>query len=222
MSFSIDLPEKCQKCAKTTGSSIHKNCEFCLDIELQEEVLCYLNRCIQDPREFKCHAFQPILKLVAPSKTRVTDLHDGLQESLKKETIQRFLQSDKMKYHKALALQKLRNDPNGVFIDLKYHFAWNVIHRKPVFNPTNDTFDCFHDTFLKCNELVGGFERLLWLAPDHVHLYVNSDGERSVETIVQEIKRYSNKAILSGLNDIKERLNGINLWDVSYFSQTIG
>lgn len=64
---------------------------------------------------------------------------------------------------------------------------------------------------------------LLWLAPDHVHLYVNSDGERSVETIVQEIKRYSNKAILSGLIDIKERLNGrIDLWDVSYFSQTIG
>ena len=64
---------------------------------------------------------------------------------------------------------------------------------------------------------------LLWLAPDHVHLYVNSDGERSVETIVQEIKRYPNKAILSGLIDIKERLNGrIDLWDVSYFSQTIG
>ena len=105
MSFSIDLPEKCQKCAKTTVSSIHKNCEFCLDIEFREEVLCDLNRCIQDPREFQCHAFQPILKLVAPSKNRVTDLHDGYQESPKKESIQRFLQSDKIKYQKALALQ---------------------------------------------------------------------------------------------------------------------
>jgi len=160
--------------------------------------------------------------LVAPLKTRDTNLHDGHQESLEKESIQKFLQSDKIKYQKALALQKLKDDPNGVFIDIKYHFAWNVIHRKPVFKPTNETFDFFYDTFLKCNDLVGAFVSLLWLAPDHVHLYVNSDGERSVETMVQEIKRYSNKAILSGLNDIKERLNGIDLWDVSYFSQTIG
>ena len=109
-----------------------------------------------------------------------------------------------------------------MFIDIKYHFAWNVIHRKPVFKPTNETFDFFYDTFLKCNDFVGGFVRLLWLAPDHVHLYVNSDGECSVETMAQEIKRHSNKAILSDLNDIKERLNGKNdLWDVSYFSQTI-
>ena len=119
-------------------------------------------------------------------------------------------------------MQKLKDDPNGVFIDIKYHFAWNVIHRKPVFKPTNDNFDFFYDTFSKCNDLVEGFISLLWLAPDHVHLYVNSDGERSVETMVEEIKRYSNKAILSGLSDIKERLNGIDLWDVSYFAQTIG
>ena len=80
----------------------------------------------------------------------------------------------------------------------------------------------FYDTLLKCNDLVGGFVSLLWLAPDHVHLYVNSDGERSVETMAQEIKQYSNKAILSGFSDIKERLNGIDLWDMSYFVQTIG
>jgi hypothetical protein len=50
----------------------------------------------------------------------------------------------------------------------------------------------------------------------------NSDGELSVEAMVQEIKRYSNTAILSGLIDIKERLNGrIDLWDMSYYSQTI-
>lgn len=223
MSFSNELPEKCQKCAKSTVWSIHNNCEFCLEIELQEDVLCYLNRCIQDPAEFKCHAFQPILKLVDPSGTKKTSLNASPKEPLKTESITRFLQSDKIKYNKALALQKLNSDPEGVFIDIKYHFAWNVTHRMPIFNPDNDLSDFVNDTFLNCNELVGGFVSLLWLAPDHVHLYVDSDGESSVETMVKEIKQFSKNAILAKFIDIKGKFDkGIEIWDAAYFSETIG
>ena len=64
---------------------------------------------------------------------------------------------------------------------------------------------------------------MLWLAPDHVHLYVELDGESSVETVVQEIKRFSKKALMSKYDDIKDRLEtGNELWDTSYFSETIG
>jgi hypothetical protein len=38
-------------------------------------------------------------------------------------------------------------------------------------------FSFINEIFSKCNELAGGFIRLLWLAPDHLHLYVESDGE---------------------------------------------
>jgi REP element-mobilizing transposase RayT len=70
---------------------------------------------------------------------------------------------------------------------------------------------------------VGGFVSLLWLAPDHVHLYVISDGEKSVETIVQEIKRSSNDAIMGEFADIKDRFDaGNELWDTAYFSETAG
>ncbi|MBW1741174.1 MAG: transposase [Deltaproteobacteria bacterium] len=101
-----------------------------------------------------------------------------------------------MKYERALAIQKLNRDPNGVFMEVRYHFAWNVIHRKPVFLSTNDYLDFVHDTFLKCSKFVGGFANLLWLAPDHVHVYVESDGEKSVETIIQQLKEFSRNAII--------------------------
>jgi REP element-mobilizing transposase RayT len=223
MKFSNELPEKCQKCAKSMVCSIHKSCEFCMEIELQEDVLCYLNRCIQDAAEFKCQAFQPILKMVDLSGSKKTSLNASPKEHLKAESITRFLQSDKIKYNKALALQKLNSDPEGVFIDIKYHFAWNVTHRMPIFSPDNDLSDFVNDTFSNCNELVGGFVSLLWLAPDHVHLYVNSDGESSVETIVKEIKQFSKNAILEKFIDIKEKFDkGIEIWDAAYFSETIG
>lgn len=38
---------------------------------------------------------------------------------------------------------------------------------------------------------------LLWIAPDHVHLYVETDGERSVEWIVKEVKQISQQTIFS-------------------------
>ena len=63
---------------------------------------------------------------------------------------------------------------------------------------------------------------LLWLAPDHVHLYVESDGEKSVEKMIQEIKQRSRKAILSKFAEIKNKLSGTDkIWDETYFTETI-
>ena len=50
-----------------------------------------------------------------------------------------------------------------------------------------------------------------------------SDGGKSVETIVQEIKQSSNDAIMGEFVDIKDRLDaGNRLWDTAYFAETIG
>ena len=92
----------------------------------------------------------------------------------------------KIKHKKALVLQKMERDPDGVYVELKYHFVWNVINRRPVFHLTDDIFNDIYDIFLRCSELVGGFVNLLWLASDHLHLYVESDGELSVDQMVQK------------------------------------
>jgi len=202
---------------------IHDKCNFCQELEFNETVLCDLTRSTQDPAEFECHAFTPILKLANPSGDRVADLRGGPEEHSKRKSSLQWFQSDKIKYARALALQRLARDPDGVFLELKYHLAWNVIHRRSVFGPANEFFDFVGDTFFGCSEFAGGLVSLLWLAPDHVHLYVESDGERSVDEVVLEIKRSSSIAMLSKLDNIKESLAPrTELWDQAYFVETVG
>ena len=131
--------------------------------------------------------------------------------------------SDKFKYQKALALQKLNRDPDEFFVELKYHLAWNVRHRKPVFSPEKEYFNFVLDTVTGCGDLVGGIARLLWLAPDHIHVYIESDGEKSIEAIIRKLKPILKKTLLANFPGIKKGLDkGTAIWDKGYFSETLG
>ncbi|MFQ5484172.1 MAG: IS200/IS605 family transposase [Desulfobacterales bacterium] len=122
-----------------------------------------------------------------------------------------------------MALQKLDRDQDGVYVRLKYHLSWNVSRRRVVFSPANEFLDFVHGTFLECSELTGGFVDLLYLAPDHVHLYMESGGELSIEKLVNKIKRFSYNAILEKFPLLKDKLSGdTEIWDEAYFVETIG
>lgn len=220
MSSCNHLPVKCLECAKSSKPFIHGRCRFCQDLSFEEEVLCYLNRSTQNPNFFECHAFQPLLKLVASSGQ---ETHSELKAQLAKITIEKLLDSDKVKYQRALALQKLGRDPDDVMLEIKYHFAWNVIGRRPMFAEPAIAIDFVSDTITTCSDAVGGFATLLWLAPDHLHLYVESDGEVSPDNMAQKIKQSLEVPILERFPDLIaapqfER----RLWDEAYFVETIG
>jgi len=217
-----ELPEKCMECVKSSVTLFHRKCYFCRDLEFQESVLCDLNRCIQSRSDFECHAFQPMLKLVGPkNKEFVSD--DSSAREIKENFFLERLNSDKIKYERALALQKMGRDSDGVYVQLKYHFVWNVSLRRAVFSPANTFFDFFSDTFLRYSKLAGGFVDLLYLAPDHLHLYVESDGELSIEEIVHRIKQFSNDAILEKFPLLRDKISGdAEIWDKAYFVETIG
>jgi len=223
MPSSNELPEKCMECFKSSVTLFHRKCHFCRDLEFDESILCDLNRCVQSRSDFECHAFQPMLKLVGPSKNKEFVTDDSSAQEIKEKLFLDLLNSDKIKYERALALQKLDRNPDGIYVQLKYHFAWNVSLRRSVFSPANDFFDFVSDTFLRCSEQAGGFVDLLYLAPDHIHLYVESDGELSIEEIVNRIKQFSNHAILEKFPLIRDMLGGnTDIWDQAYFVETIG
>jgi len=160
---------------------------------------------------------------VSPSKNRAIGRLGRPQKHLKKKSYLRLFHSDKIKYERALALQKLGRDPDDVYVQLKYHLSWNVSLRRAVFSPVNDFIDFVHDIFLRCSELTGGFVDLLYLAPDHIHLYVESDGKLSIEEIIHRIKRFSNNAMLEKFPIIRDKLGGdTEIWDEAYFVETIG
>lgn len=223
MSSPNELPAKCIECNKSTVSRLHRKCRFCNELEFEESVLCDLNQCIQVKSDFDCHAFQPMLKLVSPLKNKVPGFNDGSTREIKKNFISELLKSDKIKYEKALALQQLACDPDGVYVQLKYHIAWNISQRRTVFTPVSDFIDFVNGIFLKCSDMVRGFAYLLHLAQDHVHVYVESDGELSIEEMVRGMKRLSNNAILKKFPLIKGKLDGnTEIWDEAYFVETIG
>jgi REP element-mobilizing transposase RayT len=145
------------------------------------------------------------------------------RQPIKIDLVTKFLHSDRIKYKKALALQNLNSDPDEVFVDIKYHFAWNVTKRLPVFRPNSHITGFVHGKLMEYSEKVGCLVDLLWLAPDHVHLYVNSDGKDSVETLVQGIKRFSRDPLIHELTRLEGEADPkSDLWDEAYFSETIG
>ena len=218
MPNSIEIPKKCHECRKYSRPSTHSQCTFCQTLAFQERILCDLNRRVQHSEKFECFAFKPTLKLVGSSK------QDELCVSNRsKETFQIFFKSDRFKYQRALAVQKIKNDPDAVFIDIRYHLAWNVVHRRAVFPDPKNALKTVNDAFFDSGSLVGSFVSLLWLAPDHVHVYIESDGEKPVENLAQEIKISSESSILGRAPEmVLNAVAGNALWDKAYFAETIG
>ena len=71
--------------------------------------------------------------------------------------------------------------------------------------------------------MVGGLAALMWLATDHVHIYVETDGEKPLEAIAKKLKVASSKAIIKMVPGTKEKPGkGGELWDKAYFLETIG
>ncbi|MCP4576941.1 MAG: hypothetical protein GY846_11725 [Deltaproteobacteria bacterium] len=137
--------------------------------------------------------------------------------------MEKLFDSDKVKYQRALALQRLARNPDDIMLEIKYHFVWNVIGRKPVFSKPAFMIDFVNNTITTCSEAVGGFANLLWLAPDHIHIYVVSNGEASPDNMAQDMKRHSETATLERFPDLMTSPNAeTGLWDEAYFVETIG
>jgi len=214
------FPEKCLACAKSTKPVIHGKCGFCQNLSFQEEMFCDLNRSIQNPAYFECHAFLPLLKLVVSSGR---EARPELKAQSAGITLEKLIDSDKMKYQRALALQKLARDPDDVMLEIKYHFAWNVVGRRPVFGKPTPMIEFISDAITTCSEAVGGFCSLLWLVPDHIHLYVASDGEVPPHNIAQKLKRLSEAPIRERFPELFASSGAEKgLWDEAYFIETLG
>lgn len=202
---------------------IHRNCRFCGKLEFEESVLCDLNRSVQENSDFQCHAFEPVLTLAGSPEAGATSGFDRPPEQRRKESYLKLFHSDKIRYERALALQRLNRDPDGVYVQLKFHLLWNVRNRIPAFKPVKNFFDFVYDTFMRSSGKVDGFVDLLHLAPDHIHSYVESGGELSIEEIVNRVKRLSGNAVPQKFPVISERLGeNAEIWDDAYFVESIG
>ena len=134
------ISEKCYSCAKNNAAAAHKKCKICQDVGFAESTLCHLNRGVQDLHDFVCYAFRQKLAVVEKSAAKAASKDVATADSCRSAEIKRLVDSDKFKYKKALAVQRLNRDPDEIYLDLKYHFVWNVLHRRPVFEKSVECF----------------------------------------------------------------------------------
>ena len=212
-----DLPIKCQSCFKASRVSLISRCQFCRDLSIPESVLCDLNRTVQSSaNEFYCHAFQPMLNMVIPQNKQIPNL----AENGKKQNGS-FL-SDKTKYQIALYLQKLNKDPDFVFAYLKYHVLWNVFQREKAFPESPDLMESISVIFKNSMKQADTMVLPLWIAPDHVHVYVETSGKISIDKMIRKIKKATEQKLIRCLKGVNRRNFETLLWDDSYFVESIG
>ena len=83
--------------------------------------------------------------------------------------------------------------------------------------------DYIGNVIATCGEAVGGLAYLHWLAPDHIHFYVESNREVSPDNMAQELRRKTEVAILERFSDLTISTDvGARLWGDAYFVETVG
>lgn len=220
--MSDDKPLKCKKCSKFDIIKSHKHCDTCQRLEFEEDIFCDLNRVVQDLNSFKCSAFEPRFKVINSSIK--PEASDGPQLKANKSIpYKRLLNSDKIKYERAFALQGLRRHPDAVISQVKYHFAWNVIYRSRIFRDDQNMIQTTINLFNESRLVVKDFVHLIFIAPDHVHVLVESNGELPVEELVKKIKEHTCNGLYKKYPGLKKKqIDNDSIWDDGYFAETIG
>jgi REP element-mobilizing transposase RayT len=203
---------ECAACHKSRPGIVAKNCDLCRDMDFKEEMLCGLNRSVQEGEAFECKVFRPILKLAGGKNVSSAEpVPETEEESL--------LQSEAFKYKKAHAIQRLKRNPDEEIVCLKYHLVWNTIQRKSFFKDIGKDADKINLLFEDVGAESDVVADIMFLAADHIHMYLESDGEKSVDSLVKEIKANSRRRLLSEFAKLFDKSDDI--WDEAYFVETI-
>jgi REP element-mobilizing transposase RayT len=217
-----NIPEKCKACAKFHASTrYHRYCDTCQGLNLEEGFLCDLNRSVQDAASFICMAFEPKFSVVSSVVKPEMPVERQLNKQAKAQHLNIF-NSDKIQYERALALQRLRRDPDTILMQLQYHFAWNVRFRKPLFKSDENLREAANRLFNESSQVVKDFVSLIAFAPDHVHVLVESNGKLSVEKLIRRIKEFTGNGLIRECPALKASFEKGSIWDDAYIAETIG
>ncbi|MBF0290085.1 MAG: transposase [SAR324 cluster bacterium] len=201
-------PDTCEKCYKFHNQTIIKDCQICYKLRFDEEILCDLTRYSQDNSPFECHAFRQKLALVQKDDKEDTKSIEQIDSH----------KSPKDKWREIYSVQQLKMKPDEIHFNLKYHVSFNTIKRRPLFSNQHFTF------VSKIIEGIGSdFKQtqvaLLWLAVDHLHLYIDSSPDYSIEELTISIMNKSEMDIISQHSEFQEKQI---IWEREYFAETLG
>ena len=203
----MSIPTLCQACYKHYRSTVVKACPFCRDVPFPEHVLCDLVREGQSENHpFRCAAFRPALSVVQHDHTEAFHMEEGSENTAS--------MSSKDKWFRAYAVQQLESNPDLIAFTIRYHVVFSTRQRIPCFSSQHDEsmIDLVRQAAFPFEQTT---VQVLWLASDHMHLYIDASPDYSLDEIVDAIMEYVEHEMANLLPDLKH--TDQPLWKRAYF-----
>ena len=208
----MSVPTLCQACYKHYRSTVVKACPFCDDVQFPEQVLCDLVREGQSEKQpFRCAAFRPALSVVH---------HGETEASLTKEVPENTVGiSPKDKWFRAYAVQQLGINPDLIAFTIRYHVVLITRQRTNVFSREHSEpmADLVRQAAVPFEQTTVS---VVWLASDHLHLYIDATPDYALDEIVHAIREHLEHA----MTHLFPALQPSNqpCWERAYFAEGIG
>src|SRR5262250_1685740 len=207
----MSIPTLCQACYKHYRSTVVNACPFCRDAQFPEQVLCDLVREGQSEKyPFRCAAFRPALAVVRHDEIEARHMEEGSEDTGG--------MSPKDKWFRAYAVQQLSLHPDLIAFTIRYHVVLSTRQRGNVFASEHrePMADLVRQAAVPFEQTTA---HVLWLASDHLHLYIDASPDYALDEIVH--------AIMDGLE--RERANlfpvlphsNQPVWERAYFAESI-
>src|SRR5882762_9171891 len=208
----MSIPTLCQVCYKHYRSTVVKACPFCSDVQFLEQVLCDLVREGQsDKQPFRCAAFRPALAVVRHDEIEASPLEEGSEETVS--------MSPKDKWFRAYAVQQLNLSPDLIDFTIQYHVVLSPRQRVNVFASEHreQIADMVRQAALPFEQTTA---HVLWLASDHLHLYIDATPDYALDEIVHAIRDHLEHAMMHLFSEWQHSHQPV--WEQAYFAESIG
>jgi len=208
----MNLPDLCQACHQYHHATVVKACPFCGDVQFPEEMLCDLVRDNDgDEQAFQCSAFRPTLSVVH---------HDEIEASPPEDVNENTVtMSPKDKWFRAYAVQQLGINPDLIAFTIRYHVVFSTRQRTNIFSSEHGEpmADLVRQSALPLEQTQA---HVLWLASDHMHLYIDASPDYALDEIVHTIREHLEHEMVNLLPALQH--DNQPCWARAYFVEGIG
>ena len=207
----MSIPTLCQACYKHYRSTVVNACPFCDDVQCPEQVLCDLVREGQSEKQpFRCAAFRPALSVVHRDEIEASPMAEGSEDTVN--------MSSKDKWFRAYAVQQLHLSPDLIDFTIRYHVVFSTRQRTNVFSREHGEpmADLVRQAAVPFEQTTA---HVLWLAADHMHLYIDATPDYALDEIVHAIREYLERETrqFPALQPSNQPV-----WERAYFAEGIG
>src|SRR5215470_811734 len=127
--------------------------------------------------------------------------------------------SPKDKWFRAYTVQQLSLNPDMIVFTIRYHVIFSTRQRVNVFSSehSEQMADLVRQAALSFEQTTA---HLLWLASDHLHLYIDASPEYALDEIVHAIRECLEHEMVNLFPALPHSNQPV--WERAYFAESIG